>query len=210
MIKILIVDDHLINREGLKRILAESSDIVIEDEAGSGHEAINKVWENDFDLILLHIFIPGRGGLDILKRLKSIKPKLPVLILSAFPEAQYGVRVLKAGASGCLTKENTPEELIKAIKEVSIGKKYINPSIAEKLAFNLDIFTEKPPHEMLSDREYEVMCLIASGKTIKEIAKELSLSEKTINKNRVSILQKMKLKNNVEIISYSIKQGLVA
>lgn len=171
MIKILIVDDHLINREGLKRILADSSEIVIAGEASSGHEAVNKVWENAYDLILLHIFMPGRGGLDILKQLKSIKPKLPVLILSAFPEAQYGVRVLKAGASGCLTKKNTPEELIKAIKEVSRGKKYINPSIAEKLAFNLDIFAEKPPHEMLPDREYEVMCLIASGKNDKRNCK---------------------------------------
>jgi len=157
----------------------------------------------------LDITMPGRSGLDILKQLKSNKPKLPVLMLSVHPEEQYAVRTLKAGASGYLTKGSATDELIAAIRKISTGKKYVSSSLAEKLAFDLDLDHEKPRHEILSDREYQVMSMIASGKTVKEIADELSLSVQTISTYRSRILEKMKMKNNAEIIYYAVKQGLV-
>jgi DNA-binding NarL/FixJ family response regulator len=153
--------------------------------------------------------MPGRSGLDILKELKSEKPELSVLILSMHPEEQYAVRVLKAGASGYLTKESAPEELITAIKKASKGRKYVSSSLAEKLAWYLEIDDERPLHEALSDREYEVMCMIASGKTITEIAEKLFLSVKTISTYRSRILEKMRMKSNAELTHYAIKHGLV-
>ncbi len=209
MIKILIADDHAIVREGLKQILAETSDMVVADEACNGQEVISKVRKGKFDVVMLDISMPGRSGLDILKQLKSLKPELPVLILSVHPEDQYAVRVLRAGASGYLTKESTPDELIKAIRRVSLGRKYITSSLAEKLAFDLEIDTEKPIHKKLSDREYEVMCMIASGKTLKKIAEELFLSVKTISTYRSRILEKMKMKKNAELTYYAIKHELI-
>ncbi len=175
MLKILIADDHAIVREGIKQILAEIPDKVTTDEAVNGQEVIQKVWNNNYDMILLDISMPGRSGLDILKQLKSEKPALKILILSMYPEEQYAIRALKAGASGYLTKESTPLELTKAIKKVSIGKKYVSASLAETLASHLETTAERPLHESLSNREFEVMCMIASGKTVKEIADELSL-----------------------------------
>lgn len=207
--KILIADDHVIVREGLKQIVAETSDMVVADEAGSGHEVLNKVLKNDYDVVVLDITMPGMNGVDILNHLKNQRPELPVLILSMHPEEQYAVRVLRAGASGYLTKESAPDELIAAIRKVSAGKKYVSSSLAEKLAFELETDTEKPLHETLSDREYQVMCMIASGKTVKEIAEELFLSVKTISTYRARILEKMKMKNNAELTYYAIKHGLV-
>jgi len=209
MIKILIADDHAIIREGLKQILAETSDMVVAGEAADGREVLDQVRKDDYDLVLLDIAMPGRGGLDTLARLKHEKPELPVLVLSMYPEEQYAIRAFKAGASGYLTKESAPEELISAIRKVTQGGKYVSSSLAEKLVFNLETDTEKPLHEKLSDREYEVMIMIASGKTVKEIADKLSLSVKTISTNRVRALKKMGMKNNAEIIYYAIKQGLV-
>lgn len=209
MLRILIADDHPIVREGLKQILAETFDMVVADEASSGQEALDKVWKNDYDVVLLDISMPGRSGLDILKQLKSERPKLPVLILSIHPEEQYAVRALRAGASGYLTKESAPDELIVAIRKVSLSGKYVSSSLAEKLAFDLEIDTEKPIHETLSDREYQVMCMIASGKTVNEIAKELFLSVKTISTYRSRILEKMRMNNNAELIRYAIKNQLV-
>ena len=209
MIKILIADDHAIIREGLKQILAETSDMVVAGEAADGREVLDQVRKDDYDLVLLDIAMPGRGGLDTLRQLKHEKPKLPVLVLSMYPEEQYAIRAFKAGASGYLTKESAPEELISAIRKVTQGGKYVSSSLAEKLAFNLEKDTEKPLHEMLSDREYEVIIMIASGKTVKEIAEKLSLSVKTISTNRVRALKKMGMKNNAEIIYYAIKKGLV-
>ncbi|MEW6001110.1 MAG: response regulator transcription factor [Nitrospirota bacterium] len=209
MTKVLIADDHTIVREGLKQILAETPDIVVTGEASNGQEVLNKVWKNDYDLILLDISMPGRSGLDILKELRSQRPKLPVLILSMHPEEQYAVRVLKSGAAGYLTKESAPEELVKAIRKVVRGGKYVSPNLAMKLASELKIDVERPPHESLSDREYQVMCMIASGKTVKEIAEELSLSVKTISTYRARILEKMKLKNNAELTHYAIQHKLV-
>ena len=209
MINILIADDHAIVREGIKQILAELPDKVTTDEAINGQEVIQKVWNNNYDLILLDISMPGRSGLDILKQLKSENPALKILILSMHPEEQYAIRALKAGASGYLTKESTPLELTEAIKKVSIGKKYVSSSLAETLASHLETTAERPLHESLSNREFEVMCMIASGKTVKEIADELSLSVKTISTYRTRILEKMNMKNNAQITHYTIQNRLV-
>jgi DNA-binding NarL/FixJ family response regulator len=209
MIKILIADDHAIVREGLKQILLESPDLVVVAEASTGQEVLDKVVKNDLDLVVLDISMPGRGGVDILKEIKSLKPKLPVLILSMYPEEQYAVRVLKSGASGYLTKESAPIELVKAIRQISQGKKYISPSLAEKLAVDLEVSPDKLPHETLSDREYQVMCMIASGKTLKEIADGLSLSIKTISTYRSRILEKMNMRTNAELTHYAVKNRLV-
>ena len=209
MIRILIADDHAIVREGLKQIVTEISDLVVADEASTGHEVLNKALKNDYDVVVLDITMPGINGLDVLKQIKAQKPKLPILVLSVHPEEQYAVRVLRAGASGYLTKESAPDELIAAIRKVSVGKKYVSPSLAEKLVFELEIDHEKPLHETLSDREYQVMCMIASGKTAKDIAEELFLSVKTISTYRTRILEKMNMKSNIELTRYAIKHGLI-
>jgi DNA-binding NarL/FixJ family response regulator len=211
MVKVLIADDHIVVREGLKQILAKTSDIVVADEASNGQEVLKKVWEKEYDMVLLDISMPGRSGLEILKQLKKEMPNLRVLILSIHSEDQYAMRALKLGASGYLTKESTPYELITAIREISMGKKYITSSLAEKLAYYyyLDTKAEKPLHEILSDREYEVMLMIASGKTVKEIAEELSLSAKTISTYRIRILEKLGMKNNAQLTHYVIKEHLV-
>jgi two-component system, NarL family, invasion response regulator UvrY len=209
MIKILIADDHAIVREGLKQILSESPDLVVVAEASTGQEVLEKIGKNDLDLVVLDIAMPGRGGLDILKEIKTQRPRLYVLMLSMYPEEQYAVRVLKSGASGYLTKESAPAELVRAIRQISQGKKYISPSLAEKLAIDLEISPDRPPHETLSDREYQVMCMIASGKTLREIADGLSLSIKTISTYRSRILEKMNMKTNAELTHYAIKNKLV-
>ncbi len=209
MIKILVVDDHIIVREGLKKILVDTPDMVVADEASNGEEVIKKVGNNDYDLILLDISLPGRNGLDVLKQLKCSKPTVPVLILSIHPEEQYALRSLRAGASGYLTKQSTPDELIDAVRRVADGRKYITSSLAEKLAFELEVDARKLPHETLSDREYQVMCMIGSGQTVKEIAKTLSLSIRTISTHRTHILKKMGMKNNAQLTYYAIKNALV-
>ena len=209
MTKILIADDHTIFREGLKRILSESPDIVVADEARNGTEALRKVLNNDFDLVLLDISMPGISGLDVLKQIKNEKPKLPVLILSVYPEEQYAVRVLRAGAAGYLTKESALDELISAIRRIAQGRKYITSSLAERLATAVESDTDRPPHETLSDREYQVLLLIASGKAVKQIAEELYLSEKTVSTYRSRILEKMNMKTNAELTHYTIKHHLL-
>ena len=209
MIKILIADDHAIVREGLKQILAETSDMVVAGEAANGQEVLEQILKDDYDWVLLDISMPGRGGLDTLKQLKSDSPDLPVLMLSMYPEEQYAVRTLKAGASGYLTKKSAPEELIAAIRKVCAGRKYVTSSLAERLALYLETDAERPVHELLSDREYQVMLMIASGKTVKTIAEELSLSVKTISTNRSRALIKMGMKTNAEMTYYAVKQGLI-
>ena len=181
MIKILIADDHAIVRKGLKQIVAETSDMVVVDEASNGHEAISKVLKNNYDIIVLDISMPGISGLDALKQIKSIQPLIPIMILSMHPKEQYAIRVFRAGAYGYLTKESAADELITAIRKVVSGGKYVSSSLAEKLAFDLEIGGEKPLHENLSDREYQILCMIASGETVKEIAEEISLSVKTVS-----------------------------
>ncbi len=209
MIKILIADDHPVVRKGLKEIIEEIPDMVVGGEASNGQEALEKVRKSDFDIVVLDISMPGISGLDILKQLKDEKPELSVLVLSMYPEEQYAVRVLRAGASGYLTKESAPEELIAAIRKASKGGKYISSSLAEKLAFDLETDAERPLHETLSDREYQVMRMIASGKTGKEIGEELFLSVKTISTYRARILEKMEMKSNAELTHYALKHGLV-
>jgi two-component system, NarL family, invasion response regulator UvrY len=210
MTKILIADDHTIVREGLKQILAETSDMVVAGEATNGQEVIDKVLKNNYDVVLLDISMPGRNGLDILKQLKIDKPGVSVLILSMYAEEQYAMRALRAGAAGYMTKESAPDELIQALRKVSQGRKYISPTLAEKLALNLEGGDEqKPPHENLSDREYQVLCMIASGKMIKEIADELALSVKTVSTYRSRILDKMGLKSNAALTHYAIQNKLV-
>lgn len=209
MIKLLIADDHTLVREGLKQILNDISEVEVSGEARNGQEVIDKVSTNHYDLILLDISFPGKSGLDVLKRLRALKPELPVIILSMHPEDQYAIRSLKAGASGYLTKESSPQELIGAILKVANGRKYISPSIVEKLAFALETNAGIPAHEKLSDREYQVMCLIASGKRVKEIADSLSLSVKTISTHRARILKKMSMKTNAQLTYYAIKNALV-
>lgn len=209
MIKILVVDDHAIVREGLKQIISGISDIRVGGEASNANQALKLTREAEYDLVLLDIAMPGTSGLDLLKQLKSEKPGLPVLMLSIYPEEQYAVRTLRAGASGYLTKESAPVELIAAIRKVNNGGKYVSASLAEKLAMYLDMDSRKPVHELLSDREYQVILMIASGKTVSEIASELSLSVKTISTNRSRALNKMGMKTNAEITYYAIKHGLI-
>jgi two-component system, NarL family, invasion response regulator UvrY len=209
MLRILIADDHPIVRQGLKQILSEESDMGVFGEAQNSQEVLELVQKQDWDIVILDITMPGRGGIDVLKELKHQYPKLPLLILSMHPEDQYAVRALKAGAGGYLTKESAQEELIKAIRKVVRGGKYISSTLAEKLAFDLETETEKPLHETLSDREHQVLLMIASGKTVSEIAEELSLSVKTIDTYRARILEKMKMKTNAELTHYAIKNALV-
>ena len=190
-------------------VAVNGDEVVVADEATNGQELLQKVWKNDFDIILLDISMPGRDGLDVLKQIKIAKPETSILIVSMFPEEEYAVRALKAGASGYLTKDSASDELVAAIRKVSSGRKYITGSLAEKLALDLEMDTEKPPHELLSDREYQVLCMIASGKTITKIAENLFLSENTVRTYRSRILEKMNMKSNSEMTSYAIKHGLV-
>ncbi len=209
MIKLLIADDHAIFREGLKHILEEHPDIIVADEAGNGQEVLDYVWKNEYDMILLDIGMPGMPALEVLKQVKNEKPRLPVLVLSMYPEDQYAVRFIRAGASGYLTKESAPEELITAIRKITAGRKYITSSVAEKLADEVEPDAEKPAHHTLSDREFEVFRLIASGKTVKQIADDLYLSVKTISTYRSRILEKMKMKTNAELMHYALKQHML-
>ena len=208
-INILIADDHPIVREGLKQIISETSDMTVADEAGNGQETLELVRKKEYDLLLLDISMPGRSGLEILKELKSEYPKLPVLILSIYPEEQYAVRAFRAGASGYLTKASAPNELISAIKKIVSGGRYVSESLAEKLTYYLDEDSSRPPHDLLTDREYQVMLMLGSGKTVKEIAEELFLSVKTISTYRTHILEKMKMKNNAEVTLYVVKNKLI-
>ncbi len=208
MIKVLIADDHPLIRHGLRNVISHSEDMIVVDEACNSNEVLSKV-NKDCDVIILDISMPGMSGLDVIKELKKDFPKITVLVLSAYSEEQYALRSLKSGASGYLTKEGAPKELIKAIKKVASGGKYISESIAEKLAFAIEDDSERAPHEKLSNREYEVMCMLATGKTGKDIAEELSLSEKTVGTYRARILEKMEVKNSAEIAYYALKHGLI-
>lgn len=208
-IRILIADDHPIVRAGFKQVLSETPDLVVADEAENGQEVLECLKKKKYDVVLLDISMPGKNGLEILKELKTDYPRLPVLILSIYPEEQYAIRALKAGASGYLTKASAPHEMILAIRKISQGGRYISASLAEKLATYLDADMTKSPHETLSDREHQVMRLIASGKTVSEIAENLNLSVKTISTYRTHVLEKMKMKNNAEITLYAVQNKLV-
>ena len=199
--KILIVDDHVIFREGLKRILSDEFKAATFGDASNATEAIELVWKQKWDLVLLDITMHGRSGLDVLKEIRSCASKVPVLVLSGHPQEQYAVRVLKAGATGYLTKESAPGELCNAVGKLLGGGKYISASLAEQLAGEIQS-PRRELHEILSNREYQVMLLIAAGKAPKEIGSELSLSAKTIGTYRSRVLEKLKLRNNAEIMRY--------
>jgi DNA-binding NarL/FixJ family response regulator len=209
MIRVLIADDHAVVRQGLKQILQDTREMVVAGEALNGQEVLEKVRTEAWDVVVLDIAMPGRSGLDILKELKSERPKLPVLVLSMYAEDQFAVRVLRAGASGYLTKDSAPDELVKAVRKVVSGGRYVSPFLAEKLAFEINTDSSQLPHETLSDREFQVLRLIATGKTVKEIAAELSLSVKTISTYRARIRQKMNLTTNAELIHYAIRNRLI-
>lgn len=209
MIRVLIADDHAIVRSGLKQILADTTDIVVAGEAADGRQALEQIQAQTFDVLVLDITMPGRGGLEMLKDIKRLKPKLPVLVLSMHAEEQYATRTLRAGAAGYLNKESAPEELVKAIRKVCSGGKYVSAAQAERMAGELQSDPSKLPHELLSNREYEILCLIASGKTATEIARDLSLSVKTVSTYRARILEKMNLSTNAQLTHYAIKGGLV-
>lgn len=208
-LKVLIADDHAVVRQGLKQILADAFRHATFGEAQNAQEALELVWEKTWDIVILDINMPGRSGLDVLRELKKARPSLRVLVLSVYPEDQFAIRVLKAGASGYMGKETASEELIRAIRKVLDGGRYVSATLAEKLALNLSAPEKKAVHELLSNREYEVMSMIASGKTVKQIALKLSLSVKTISTYRARILEKMELTTTVELIHYAIQNRLV-
>jgi len=207
-IKILIADDHPLFRQGLKNAFGETPDIEVVDEAENGNDVLGKVRDHELNLVLLDISMPGKGGLEVLKQLKTEHPKIPVLILSVYQESQYAIRFIKAGASGYLTKESSIDTLLAAVRKVAQGGNYASADITEKLAFDF-LNIDKPLHELLSDREYQVFSMIATGKSLTEIGVELSLSVKTISTHRTRIMEKMKMKKNAELIHYAIQHDLI-
>jgi DNA-binding NarL/FixJ family response regulator len=208
--KILIVDDHAVVRRGLQQIVLEEYQDIVFGEATNAQEALDVLFEQDWDVIVLDISMPGRSGLDVLKEMRKRRPSVPVLVLSVHPEDQFAVRVLRAGAAGYMTKETAPEELVTALEKVISGGTYVSGSLAELLAQDLQHDTgETVLHKKLSDREYEVLVMIASGKPVSQIADELSLSVKTISTYRARILEKVRMKSNAELTRYAIKHGLV-
>ena len=209
MIRVLIADDHAVVREGVKRILAEAADLVIAGEASHGQEILAKVATEAWDVVLLDISMPGRNGLEVLQQLRHLRPTLPVLVFSMHPENQYAVRAFQAGAAGYLTKDSIPQELVTAIRKVLQGGRYVSAAMAEYLILEIGHDPSTPLHSGLSNREYQVFCMLASGKTVTKIARELSLSVKTVSTHRGRILAKMRLKTNAELIHYAIRHRLV-
>ncbi|MEO7043912.1 MAG: response regulator transcription factor [Ferruginibacter sp.] len=209
MIRILIADDHSIVRRGLRQILLEGFPTAAIEEVPDAEAMIKKIIQAEWDVVISDLSMPGRSGLEALQQIKQLHPRLPVLILSIHPEEQYALRVLKAGASGYLSKDMAPDELVNAVHRVMLGKKYITASIAEKLASVLDQDSDKPSHEYLSDREFSVLKLLASGKSVSEIAESLFLSVTTVSTYRARIMAKMGLKNNADLTLYAIEHKLL-
>jgi two-component system invasion response regulator UvrY len=208
MIRVLIADDHPIVRRGLKQIVAGEADMSVT-EAGDGPEALALIDSGEFDMVLLDLSMPGMSGLEVLSRIRTRRPQLPVLVLSAHPETEFAVRMIKAGASGYLNKHLAPEELVTAIRRVISGRKYIGPEVAELIADSLGNVGERT-HDALSDREFQVMLLIGAGKTVSEIAEEIALSVKTVSTYRARILEKMNLKNNAELMRYVVENKIAS
>lgn len=209
MIRVFVADDHPIVRNGLKQILLKAPDIQVAGEAGSGEDALKQLSRQKYDLVILDIALPGIGGIEVLRRIKAKTPSLPVLMLSMYPEEHYAERTLKLGASGYLSKEHFPDDVIGAIREVARGGRYLSPAMADDVSSSLRAADRRLPHDTLSPREHQVMCMIASGQTVGAIAKELALSVKTIDTYRAHILQKLNLRNNVAIARYAIECRLV-
>ncbi len=209
MIRVLIVDDHPVVRRGLQQILAQEPDVAEAVEAEDAAKMMELVEKERWDIVVLDITLPGRSGLEALKDLKAVRPALPVLVLSMHPEEQYALRVLKAGAAGYMNKDSASEELVNAVRKVVGGGRYVSPFMAERLAFLVGSDYERPAHENLSDREFQVMCMIASGKRLKEVAEELGISVKTVSTYRARVLEKMGMENNAELTIYAVKNRLV-
>jgi DNA-binding NarL/FixJ family response regulator len=209
MIRVIIADDHPVLRRGIKDIIEDEADMEVVAEASNGQDLLQQLDHNPCDVVLLDIGMPGRDGLDALSDIRRQFPKLAVLILSVYPEDQFGPRVLKSGASGYMNKEAACDQLVQAIRKICTGGKYVSPRLAEKIASDLAADKNLPPHEKLSDREYQVMRMIASGKTVGEIARELCLSEKTISTHRTRILEKMEMKTNAQLTYYAVHNDLV-
>ena len=209
MMRILIADDHAIVRRGLSEILLEEYPSAFVEEVGDADTLLNRALEGNWDIVISDLMMPGRSVLEVLQQIKNHAAQLPVLILSIFPEEQYATRVLKAGASGYINKDAAPTELVKAVQRILQGRKYITPNIAEMLASDLTLSTDKAPHELLSDREFHVMKLLAEGKTISDIAEMLSLSPTTISTYRARIMEKMKMKANAELARYALENRLI-
>ncbi|MGH7996243.1 MAG: response regulator [Opitutaceae bacterium] len=207
--KILVADDHAVVRQGLMQILAAEFKRASFGEAANAQQTLEHVWKEDWDVVVLDLSMPGRSGLEVLKEIKQSRPSLPVVMLSMHPEDQFAVRLLKAGAAGYMTKESAPEELVGAVRKAMAGGRYVSPALAEKMAGYLVNGGERPPHEGLSDREFLVLRLLASGKPVSAIARELSLSVKTISTYRSRLLQKMGMSNNAELIHYALRNRLV-
>ena len=207
--KVLLVDDHAVVRHGLRSVLEEELGDVAVDEAGTAREGVECLRRDDYDALILDIGLPDRNGLDLLKSIHSEWPKLPVLILSMFDESQYGVRMIRAGAAGYVTKASAPDKFVTAVKKILAGGRYISPNLAERLAENLSSHSDEEPYEVLSDREYQIFLMIASGKTVSEIADDLCLSVKTVSTHRAHVLQKTNMRNNAELTHYAFFKGLV-
>lgn len=209
MIRILIADDHAIVRAGLKQFIASDGDMQVTGEASGGDETIELVRNGEFDVVLLDIRMPEGSGIDTLKQLKALRPRLPVLMLSGFAEEQYALNLLRAGAAGYISKEAAPTELVKAIRTVVMGRKYVSPELAQILATGVTGETDKPLHAQLSQREFQIFCKLAAGESVSSIADELLISVKTVSTYRTRVLEKMNLKSNADLTYYAIKNGLI-
>lgn len=207
--KILIVDDHSLVRRGIKQVLEEEPEITVLHEAQDAGEALKCIREDNWDLVILDISLPDRNGLEVLEELKHIKPDLPVLILSVYSEEQYAIRAIRTGATGYINKRGAPGELVNAVRKIKEGGKYITPAVAEKLASSIQTGHEKQLHETLSNREFQVLCMIAAGKKVKQISRDLFISERTVRTYRTRILEKMRMKTNIELARYALKNHLV-
>jgi DNA-binding NarL/FixJ family response regulator len=209
MTRILLADDHAVVRQGLKQILAESLPKAAFGDASSGEEALRKARTEDWDIVVLDISLPGKSGLETLKELRVAHPRLPVLVLSMHPEEQFAVRVLRAGAAGYLTQRTAAKDLVAAVRKVLAGGRYVSASLAETLASRVEAGSARAPHETLSDREYQVFRMLATGKTVKAIGKELDLRPQTVSTHRTHILEKMGMRSNAELIQYAIQNQIL-
>ena len=209
MIRVLLADDHAIVRAGLKELLSDTEDIEVAGEAMNGQEVMAQVRAQDFDVAVLDMSMPGRGGIELIKQLKAERPKVRVLVLSMHSEKQYAVRAVKAGASGYLTKDSAAEQLVAAIRRIAAGGAYVTPETAERLVLESGAAADGPPHRLLSDREFQVFQLIASGRSITAIAQQLSLSVKTVSTNKTRLMEKMGLANQAELIRYAIENNII-
>jgi DNA-binding NarL/FixJ family response regulator len=209
MIRVLVADDHTIMREGLKQLLVAAGDLDVVGEARDGHEVLQQVRALDFDVLLLDMSMPGKSGMDLIKQVKSEKPRLRILVLSMHQEHQYAVRAIKAGASGYLTKESASTLLVSAIRKVAGGGAFISAEVAEQLALGAMPHSDGPPHGTLSDREYQIFLLLASGKTVTEIATQLNLSDKTVSTHKARLLEKLNIGNQTELVHYALRHRLI-